>query len=133
MIVGSATTAAAAVAAPPADEARRAGLNYDAFLSLLIAEMKNQDPTQPTDPSQSLSQLASFSSVEQTIKINSKLDSLLAISTLGQSGNYIGHTITSADGTVSGKISALEITTGGAAAILEDGRSVTVETGVKIA
>src|SRR5581483_10586188 len=38
-------------------------LDYDAFLRLLIAQMKNQDPTKPTDPSQFVAQLASFSSV----------------------------------------------------------------------
>ena len=132
MIVSATMKATDGMASPPAGDRQRADLNYDAFLKLLIAEMKNQDPTQPTDPAQSLSQLASFSSVEQTIKTNSKLDSLLAISTLGQAGNYIGHTITSADGKISGKVSSLEITSGGATAILGDGRTVAIEVGVRI-
>ena len=38
-------------------------LGYNDFLTLLMAEMKNQDPTQPMDPSQMVSQLATVSEV----------------------------------------------------------------------
>ena len=38
-------------------------LSYNDFLTLLMAEMKNQDPTQPMDPSQMVSQLATVSEV----------------------------------------------------------------------
>lgn len=38
-------------------------LNESDFLSLLVAQMKDQDPTQPTDPTQFVSQLANFSEV----------------------------------------------------------------------
>ena len=37
-------------------------LSYNDFLTLLMAEMKNQDPTQPMDPSQMVSQLATVQS-----------------------------------------------------------------------
>ncbi len=43
-------------------------LDYNSFLKLLTAQMKFQDPTKPTDATQFVSQLASFSSVEQGIK-----------------------------------------------------------------
>ena len=52
-------------------------LNYNEFLNLLVAQLKNQDPTNPADPTTFVSQLASFSSVEQQVNANSKLDSLL--------------------------------------------------------
>ena len=57
----------------------RAGVDYNSFLKLLVASMQKQDPTQPNDPAQTMSQLASFSNVEQSIKLNDKLDKLLAI------------------------------------------------------
>lgn len=40
------------------------------FLTLLVAEMKNQDPTQPTDPTQYIQQLVEVNSLEQLIGIN---------------------------------------------------------------
>jgi flagellar basal-body rod modification protein FlgD len=42
----------------------------DTFLQLLVAQMRNQDPLQPTDGVQFLSQLAQFSNLEQSIQID---------------------------------------------------------------
>lgn len=52
-------------------------VNYNEFLQLLVAQLQNQDPTNPADPTTFVSQLASFSSVEQQVNANTKLDSLL--------------------------------------------------------
>lgn len=51
----STSSSASGIAAPQ--------LNESDFLSLLVAQMQDQDPTQPTDPTQFVSQLASFSEV----------------------------------------------------------------------
>ena len=40
------------------------------FMQLLVAEMKNQDPTQPTDPTQYVQQLVGVNSLQQLIQIN---------------------------------------------------------------
>ena len=43
------------------------------FLTLLVAEMKNQDPTQPTDPNAYIQQLVGVNSLQQLIAINGEL------------------------------------------------------------
>jgi flagellar basal-body rod modification protein FlgD len=43
------------------------------FLTLLVAEMQNQDPTQPTDPNTYIQQLVGVNSLQQLISINSEL------------------------------------------------------------
>ena len=48
----------------------------DAFLQLLIAQIKNQDPLNPTDSVQFLSQLAQFSELEQMIGIRDEIKGL---------------------------------------------------------
>ncbi len=56
------------------------------FLTLLVAEMKNQDPTQPTDPNAYISQMVSVNSLQQLIGINqgvSSLDTLTGATTSG--------------------------------------------------
>jgi len=113
-------------------DAGSAYMNYEAFLRMLIAEMKNQDPTQPSDPAQYLSQLASFSSVEQGIKTNSKLDDLMTSLALSQADSLIGRTVTSRDGSVTGVIKSIEIVRGGSVAVLEDGKRVPLWLGVTI-
>ena len=70
-----------------ASAAKDATLNYDSFLKLLVAQMKNQDPTDPVDASEQMSQLASFSNVEQAIKTNKNLESLIRETSMSQAGD----------------------------------------------
>jgi flagellar basal-body rod modification protein FlgD len=46
------------------------------FLTLLVAQLKNQDPTQPTDPTAYVTQLVGVNSLEQLVDINQQLNSL---------------------------------------------------------
>ena len=46
------------------------------FLTLLVTEMKNQDPTQPTDPNAYIQQLVGVNSLQQLIAINKDLGSV---------------------------------------------------------
>ena len=43
------------------------------FLTLLVSELKNQDPTQPTDPNAYIQQLVGVNSLQQLISINQDL------------------------------------------------------------
>lgn len=51
-------------------------LGRDAFLKLLVAEMKNQDPLKPKANSEFVAELAQFSNLEQGIAANTNLKSL---------------------------------------------------------
>lgn len=113
-------------------DSRKSGIDYDSFLKLLIATVQNQDPTQPNDPAEMLSQLASFSSVEQGIKLNEKLESLLAISSAGQAASLIGKNVSSIDGSTSGIARSVEMRTSGLVVILEDGKRLSVSDGLRV-
>lgn len=54
-------------------------MGKDQFVQLLITQMKNQDPMNPMDGKDLAAQLAQFSSVEQLININAKLDSFTSL------------------------------------------------------
>jgi flagellar basal-body rod modification protein FlgD len=88
-----------ASAAPPAaapekvSDGKQLNQNFDQFLLLLTAQLKNQDPLSPMDSTQFTNQLVSFSGVEQQIKMNSRLEKLLALSAASQTTlglSYIG-------------------------------------------
>jgi flagellar basal-body rod modification protein FlgD len=51
------------------------------FLQLLVAQLQNQDPTQPQDGAQFVAQLAQFSSLEQEIQMRQDLDTLASAAT----------------------------------------------------
>ena len=69
MDVSSATQTGQTQSTTTTKDAASATLDYNAFLNLLIAEMKNQDPTQPMDDQAFLTQLATFSSLEKLTQI----------------------------------------------------------------
>ncbi|MGO4526268.1 flagellar hook assembly protein FlgD [Microvirga sp. 2MCAF35] len=104
--------------------------SYDNFLKLLMAQMKNQDPTEPMKSTDYMAQLATFSQVEQTVKSNSKLDALLASSALSQADSVIGRTISTADGKISGQVTSVTIVSEGAVAKLTNGDQVLLGPGV---
>jgi flagellar basal-body rod modification protein FlgD len=58
---------------PPATPKIDGLANENTFLQLLVAQIKNQDPTNPTDSVQFLTQLAQFSQLEQLIGIRQEL------------------------------------------------------------
>jgi flagellar basal-body rod modification protein FlgD len=107
-------------------------LGYNDFLQLLLAQMQNQDPLNPTDSTQYVSQLASFSNVEQGINMNSKLDQLLVDSNISQASTMVGLTITSADGATTGLVKSVRIDSSGATAVLANGSEVTIGAGVTV-
>ncbi len=105
---------------------------YDNFLKLLMAQMKNQDPTEPMKSTEYMAQLATFSQVEQTVQSNAKLDALLASAALNQADTVIGRTVTTADGKVSGKVESVMITSEGAVAKLRGGAQVLLGPGIVV-
>ena len=69
--------------------------DMNTFLTLLTTQLKYQDPMDPMDTAEFTNQLVQYSSVEQAIQKNEKLDTLLSlnISNLGaQAISYIGKT-----------------------------------------
>ena len=105
-------------------------LNYDSFLKLLVAQMKNQDPTEPMDSTEQIAQLATFSQVEQTIKTNTNLESLLQRTSLSEANAVIGKTVTSADGKTTGVVKEVKLYSDGIIAVLDTGKELVVGPGV---
>lgn len=52
--------------------------DFNTFLTLLTAQLRNQDPLNPADSTEFVAQLAEFSGVEQQVKTNDRLDALIA-------------------------------------------------------
>jgi flagellar basal-body rod modification protein FlgD len=75
--------------------------NFDTFLLLLTAQLKNQDPLEPMDSNQFTQQLVQFSQVEQQIHSNKNLESLISLtkaSGAADAVSYLGKTLTVTDG-----------------------------------
>ena len=84
-------------------------LGENNFLQLMMDQLKAQDPTSPADPTQYLSELANFSSLEQQTNIASS-------QTLGSAFGLIGKTVSYVDSTgraATGTVSKVDITSSG--------------------
>lgn len=85
-------------------------LGQNQFLTLMLAQLKNQDPMKPTDPTQFLSQLAQFSQVTSTQNVEAKIgeltDSLRSTQMLNGT-SLVGHEVLA-------KTDTAAFTTGGA-------------------
>jgi flagellar basal-body rod modification protein FlgD len=92
-------------------------MGEDDFLQLLVTQMKDQDPLQPTDNTQFVAQLAQFSSLEQETQINTATGKQLAADQLSQAIGLIGHTVSYLDSqgqAQSGAVTGVAVTSSGA-------------------
>lgn len=128
----AATTTSSATGSTASKAAAKASVDYDSFLKLLIAQMKNQDPTDPMDASAQIAQLATFSQVEQAIQMNSNLETLITGNALTNASSYIGKTITSADEKTSGVVASVRVYTDTMVATTTEGKEIPIVVGVRV-
>ena len=84
------------------------------FLKILVAQLGNQDPLKPMDNQEFVTQLAQFTSLQQTQEMNDKLASLLTVQASTQSIGLLGKTVDleTATGSSSGIVSAIGFAAG---------------------
>lgn len=102
-ILGLSTPTLTSTTSTTASDSSTLSSNKEMFLQLLVTQMQNQDPLNPTDATTFTQQLVQYSQVEQQIKTNSYLADLKALSTTQNASNlvsYIGKTV-EADGSTS--------------------------------
>lgn len=100
-------------------------IGKDDFLKLLTAQMQNQDPMQPTDNTQWVTEMAQFTQVEQTTNMatsNQKIADQLGVN---QTLSLIGRTVTYTDSkgnAQSGTVGNVQMS-GGSATLTVDGQT----------
>jgi len=108
---------ATSIASASAAATRAQTMGQDDFLKMMLAQLENQDPLKPLDPSQFLGQLAQFSTVTGIQSMQSSLEALsttLGSSTLLEGATLVGRDVLSAgktarlgtEGGISGAIDA---------------------------
>ncbi len=115
--LGSTPSAAGGGTTSSQSAAGTAGLlDPNTFLTLLVDELKYQNPLNPTSASDFMSQIASLSQVEQ-------LQSVSSASQMGEAAGLIGKTVTASDagGTLTGVVTG--VTNGTSGPLLDVGGS----------
>lgn len=90
----SAATTASALEQPKTKEdtaLSKFANDFDNFLTLMVAQLKNQDPLEPLDSSAFTDQIVQFTGVEQSINTNKKLDKLVDILSGSRGENLLSY------------------------------------------
>jgi flagellar basal-body rod modification protein FlgD len=91
----SASSSAASSSSSSSSASSLSAPSEEMFLQLLVAQLKNQDPLNPTDSTQFVSQLAQFSELEQVIAIRGDIESYAAKSDAATAASSTDPTTTS--------------------------------------
>ena len=108
------------------------GLDSNAFLQLLVTQLKHQDPTSPADSTEYMAQLATYANVEQNTKTNNKLDEVLAAVSVANASALLGRAVTSPDGSVTGTVTGYTIFGNGVMLLLDNGERLVLQPGISV-
>src|SRR5205807_7907654 len=92
----TATTAASTAASASGLEKDTIAGNFQNFLTLLTTQLKNQSPLDPLDTNQFTAQLVQFAQVEQQLKANTQLTTLVTLQQTAQNTaalNFVGQKV----------------------------------------
>src|SRR6187397_847500 len=93
---GTAPSKTAGVTTKTTNDAATMAKNFDSFLTLLTTQLKNQNPLDPLDTNQFTQQLVQFAQVEQQLKQNDQLATLVSLQKTAQSTaalGFVGETV----------------------------------------
>jgi flagellar basal-body rod modification protein FlgD len=74
------------------------GMGKDTFMKLLVAQMANQNPMEPTDDKEMIAQMTQFSTLEQITNMATESSKSATASQMSQAVNLLGRTVTYLDG-----------------------------------
>jgi flagellar basal-body rod modification protein FlgD len=115
---GSATSASNATPENPQGE-----LGKNDFLQLMVAQLQAQNPLEPTNDTEYISELAQFSQLEQTTNIAQTSSQAAVSQQVAQAVGLIGHTVSYTDPTTGaatqGTVQNVEISSTGATLTVE--------------
>ena len=107
------TSTTAALAAPATTDKTKS-LGKDEFLKLLLAQLRNQDPSKPMDDSAMIAQMAQFSALEATQQLQKTIQQSNNVQTIFQAGALIGKYVqanASDDTQLTGAVTGVDFTT----------------------
>ncbi len=111
----------------PPEESSRTELGKDAFLKLLLTELRYQDAFKPVNDKEMIAQMAQFSTLEQMQNLSLAMEGLAKMQHASQAAALIGKKVTATvgDDTITGTVSGVKFEDG-VAYLVVDGKEVLV-------
>ncbi|MDP9173019.1 MAG: flagellar hook assembly protein FlgD [Planctomycetota bacterium] len=94
------------------------------FIKFMVTQLQNQDPLQPTDSNQMLSQLTSIGQLQSATDMDTALKGVVQQSSIGSAASMIGKVVQGTDSnkmSISGTVSSVQVTSNGVNLKLDNG------------
>jgi flagellar basal-body rod modification protein FlgD len=115
-------------AVDPGDATDQFGLSFESLLQIVLTQLTFQDPLEPMDNFEFVSQLAQFSQIQLSQETNDNLERLVAAQTTSQGSAVLGRTVDVAAGatTISGVVRAVAFEDGAGTVTIETANGQTI-------
>jgi flagellar basal-body rod modification protein FlgD len=97
------------------------------FIKMMVTQLQNQDPLQPQDSSQLLSQMSQIGQLETNTQLQTSLQTMMTQSQIGAAGNLIGKQVAGLNDTgsqVQGLVDSVKVTSSGIYLELDNGKEL---------
>lgn len=111
-------------------------LNASDFLNLMVTELQNQDPTQPTSNEDLLQQMSEIGQMESSTSLQSTLTSMATQNQIGAASSLIGKSVQGTDANsnpLSGNVTSVQVSTSGVSLSLDSGGTLSLANVTNIA
>ena len=108
---------------------KKKSLQATDFINIMIQQLQNQDPTEPTKSSDLLSQMSQIGSLQANTDLQSSLKTMTSQNGLSNAASMIGKTVTGkdTDGTdMKGIVSSVKVSDGALSLLLDSGKSMSM-------
>ena len=104
------------------------GLSFESLLQIVLTQLTYQDPLEPMDNFEFVSQLAQFSQIQQTQTMSDNIETLVRAQSTGQAANLLGRTvdIAAGSGQLTGTVTAVSFANGAPALTIETREGQTI-------
>jgi flagellar basal-body rod modification protein FlgD len=102
-------------------------LNTDDFIKMMVTQLQNQDPLNPTQNQDLLAQMSQIGQLQSTTQLQTTIQSMALQSNLGAAGNMIGKTVQGLDANgnpIGGVVNSVQVQSGNVFLQLDSGQSM---------
>jgi flagellar basal-body rod modification protein FlgD len=104
-----------------------ASLQPSDFIQMMVTQLQNQDPTQPTSNEEILQQISQIGQLQSADTLQTDLSTMVLQNSISSAGNLIGKTVKGVDSTgntSSGIVNSVQVANGSVALQLDSGKSM---------
>lgn len=122
------------VSQQPGNTPSTSNINQDEFIKLFLTQLRFQDPLEPVDNREFLSQLAQFTSLEQSRQTSQNTTDLLSMNSSGQALSLLNRRVEvqGLDAPITGQVTAVTFSQNGPLLTVRDA-SEQIRTGIRLA